>query len=97
MITVKILKNLIYIHIESYELIKTIYAKKKWGKTEIGFSKSFVWFDPRHDRHVFDTALAGVHRYFYNKAYFKKIILECLNTIRPTFKFVNGYLYYIYH
>ena len=67
----KILKNLIYVHIDTYEEIKKIYSKKKWGDTMIGFSKSFVWFDPRHDKHIFDKALAGVHRYFYNKAYFK--------------------------
>lgn len=67
----KVLKDLLYVHIDSYKTIKNIYEREGFGESQVGFAKSFVWFDPYKKNSWMSKMISGLYRYFYNKVYFK--------------------------
>lgn len=67
----KTIKELLHVHIDSYQLIKETYRNNGWGKTKVGFAKSFIWFDPHNKRGIINKLMTEIYRYLYNKLYFK--------------------------
>jgi len=69
--TLKVLKDLLYVHIDSYKTIKEVYERNNFGESQVGFAKSFIWFDPYSQKSLMSKLVAVFYRYFYNKVYFK--------------------------
>jgi len=69
--SIKVLKELLHVHIDAYQIIKEEYRNNGWGKSKVGFSKSFVWFDPQSKRSVMSKLVSKMYQYLYNKLYFK--------------------------
>jgi len=69
--SLKVLKKLLYVHIDSYRTIKMVYEREGFGKAQVGFAKSFVWYDPYTKHSLASKLVAWFYRYFYNKVYFK--------------------------
>lgn len=67
----KVIKELLHVHIDAYQLIKETYRNNGWGKTMVGFAKSFIWFDAVNKRGLYNKLVTEIYRYFYNKLYFK--------------------------
>jgi beta-glucosidase len=67
----KILRELLHVHIDTYQLIKETYKKNGLGKSMVGFAKSFVWFDPYNQKGIINRLVTKIYRYFYNKLYFR--------------------------
>lgn len=69
--SMKVLKNLLHVHIDAYQMIKEVYRNKGWKKPMIGFAKSFIWFDPYKKNSIISKIMSETYRYFYNKLYFR--------------------------
>ena len=67
----RIIKELLHVHIDTYQLIKETYRKNGWGKSMVGFAKSFIWFDPHNKKGILNKIMTEIYRYLYNKLYFK--------------------------
>lgn len=67
----RVLRRLLHVHIDTYQLIKETYRNSGWGISKVGFAKSFIWFDPYKKRSIYNRIMTEVYRFFYNKLYFK--------------------------
>lgn len=67
----KVLKKLIYMHIDSYQSIREVYRKHGWPRPNIGFAKNFIWFAPYKQKSFLSRLLANFYHYNYNKVYFR--------------------------
>ncbi len=69
--SMKVLKELLHVHIDAYQIIKEEYRNKGWGKSYVGFAKSLVWISPKNEKKFMDRFVAKVYQYIYNKLYFR--------------------------
>jgi beta-glucosidase len=67
----RVLKELLRVHCDSYQVIKEVYRNKGWKAPQVGFSKSFIWFDPYKKKSIMSYLMSEIYRYFYNKTYFR--------------------------
>jgi beta-glucosidase len=67
----KVLRELIHVHVDSYQTIREVYRKNHWERPRIGFAKSFIWFDTYKRNSFMNRKLVDFYHYNYNKAYFK--------------------------
>lgn len=69
--SMKVLKELLHVHIDSYQTIKEEYRNQGWEAPQVGFAKSLVWFDPKKKTSLLSKAVSKMYQYLYNKLYFK--------------------------
>lgn len=67
----RVLKELLLVHCDSYKTIREVYRNKGWKTPQIGFAKSFIWFDPHKKNSFTSYLMSEIYRYFYNKTYFR--------------------------
>ncbi|MBD3156240.1 family 1 glycosylhydrolase [Candidatus Peregrinibacteria bacterium] len=67
----KVLKELLHTHIDAYQTIKKVYKENDWTAPEVGFAKSFVWFDPQKKNSIMSRAVSVMYQYLYNKLFFR--------------------------
>ncbi|MFC1810325.1 glycoside hydrolase family 1 protein [Patescibacteria group bacterium] len=67
----KVLKELLHVHIDAYQIINEVYKERGWRKPMVGFAKSFIWFDPYKRKSILSWILSETYRYLYNKLYFR--------------------------